>query len=124
MHFSTIPILGSLEPGRTKSHKVTLPGVALADEARLVTTITGAKPGPVPFVGTGVHGCEYPAVEMVIHLDTKLIAAEIAGTFVLMPVLNVAVFWQRSSFVRPMDEEASTDSNFARSPPIGARHTG
>ena len=104
LHPSTIPALGHLEPGRTKWHRVTLPGVALADEARPVTTITGAKPGPVRFVGAGVHGGEYPAVETVIRLGTELNAAEIAGTVVLMPVLTLPAFRQRSSFVCPVDK--------------------
>ncbi|PZR72163.1 MAG: succinylglutamate desuccinylase [Chthoniobacterales bacterium] len=102
-HPPTIPILGPLQPGTTQRHLVTLPGAALADEARPVTTITGAKPGPVLFVGAGVHGGEYPAVETVIRLGTSLDAAEVAGTVVLMPVLNLPAFWQRSMFVCPVD---------------------
>ena len=68
-----------------------------------MTTITGAKPGPVLFVDAGGHGGEYPAVETVIRLDTALNAAEIAGTVVLMPVLNLPAFWQRNSFVCPVN---------------------
>ncbi len=99
----TIPILGPLEPGKTERHLVMLPGAALLDEARPVTTITGAKPGPVIVVSAGVHGGEYPAVETVIRLGTRLDAAAIAGTVVLMPVLNLPAFWKRSMFVCPVD---------------------
>ncbi len=102
-HPPTIPILGPLTAGTTQRHRVTLPGAVLADEARLVTTITGAKPGPVLFVGAGVHGGEYPAVETVIRLSTRLDAAAISGTVVLMPVLNLPAFWKRSMFVCPVD---------------------
>ncbi|HEY8292685.1 MAG TPA: succinylglutamate desuccinylase/aspartoacylase family protein, partial [Thermomicrobiales bacterium] len=98
-HPPIIPILGPLAPGTTQRHSVTLPGAALADEARPVTTITGAKPGPVLFIGAGVHGGEYPAVETVIRLGTRLNAAEISGTIILMPVLNLPAFWKRSMFV-------------------------
>src|SRR6478609_195032 len=103
-HPPTIPILGSLKPGTTQRHRVTLPGAALADEPRPVTTITGAKPGPVLFIGAGVHGGEYPAVETVIRLSTRLNAAELSGTVVLMPVLNLPAFWKRSMFVCPIDD--------------------
>ncbi|MDQ6602499.1 MAG: succinylglutamate desuccinylase/aspartoacylase family protein [Chloroflexota bacterium] len=102
-HPPTIPILGPLTAGTTQRHMVTLPGAALTDEPRPVTTITGAKPGPVLFVGAGVHGGEYPAVETVIRLSARLDAAEISGTVVLMPVLNLPAFWKRSMFVCPVD---------------------
>ncbi|HEY8291868.1 MAG TPA: succinylglutamate desuccinylase/aspartoacylase family protein, partial [Thermomicrobiales bacterium] len=102
-HPPTIPILGPLHVGTTQRHMVTLPGAALADEARPVTTITGAKPGPTLLVGAGVHGGEYPAVETVIRLGTRLKAAEISGTVILMPVLNLPAFWKRSMFVCPVD---------------------
>lgn len=82
---------------------VTLPGAALADGSRPVTTITGTRPGPVLFIGAGVHGGEYPAVETVIRLGMRLNAAAISGTVVLMPVLNLPAFWKRSMFVCPVD---------------------
>lgn len=72
-----------------------LPGVALADEARPVTAITGAKPGPVLFVGTEVPGGDYPTLETVSHLDTELNSAEIAGTDALLSALNPPAFYQR-----------------------------
>ena len=98
-----IPILGPLEAGTTQRHLVTLPGAALRDAPRPVTTVTGATPGPTLFINAGVHGGEYPAVETVIRLGTRLDAAQISGTVVLMPVLNLPAFWQRSMFVCPVD---------------------
>jgi uncharacterized protein len=102
-HPPIIPILGPLDAGTTQRHLVTLPGEALRDEQRAVITVTGASPGPVLFINAGVHGGEYPAVETVIRLGTSLDAAAIAGTVVLMPVLNLPAFWQRSMFVCPVD---------------------
>ncbi len=102
-HPPVIPILGPLEPGTTQRHLVTLPGALLADEPRPVTTITGAKPGPVLFINAGVHGGEYPAVETVIRLGRQLDPAALAGTVILMPVLNLPAFWKRSMFVCPID---------------------
>lgn len=97
------PILGPLAAGTTQRHMVTLPGEALRDEPRPVTTVTGARPGPTVFINAGVHGGEYPAVETVIRLGAHLNAAEIAGAVVLMPVLNLPAFWKRSMFVCPVD---------------------
>lgn len=102
-HPPVIPILGPLTAGTTQRHTVTLPGAALAEDRWPITTVTGAKAGPTIFINAGVHGGEYPAVETVIRLSTSLEAAELAGTVVLMPVLNLPAFWQRSMFVCPVD---------------------
>ena len=102
-HPPEIPILGPLSAGTKQRHLVTLPGSALTDEQRAVTTVTGQKPGATLFVNAGVHGGEYPAVEAVIRLARELDPAQIAGTVVLMPVLNLPAFWNRSMFVCPVD---------------------
>lgn len=103
MHPPKIPILGALAAGTTQRHEVVLPGAALRDEPRSVVTITGAEPGPTLFVGAGVHGGEYPAIEAVIRLSTMLDPAAIAGTVILMPVLNLPAFRARTPFVCPVD---------------------
>jgi predicted deacylase len=99
-----IPILDALTAGKTERHLVQLPGAALAkDEPRPVITVTGAKPGPVLFVNGGVHGGEYPAIEAVIRLGKTLDPQKIAGTVILMPVLNLPAFRARTPFVCPID---------------------
>jgi predicted deacylase len=99
-----IPILGKLTPGKTQRHLIKLPGAALAkDEPRPVISITGAKPGPVLFVNAGVHGGEYPAIEAVIRLSNTLDPKKIAGTVILMPVMNLPAFRARTPFVCPID---------------------
>ncbi len=103
MHPPQLPLLGELTAGRTQRHLVTLPGSALNDEPRAVVTVTGAQPGPVLFVGAGVHGGEYPAIETVIRLSKMLDGAAISGTVILMPVLNMPAFRTRTPFVCPID---------------------
>lgn len=98
-----IPALGPLTPGAKQRHYITLPGAALGDEARPVVTVTGANPGPTLLVGAGVHGGEYPAIEAVIRLSRELDPAALAGTIILMPVLNLPAFWNRTMFVCPVD---------------------
>jgi uncharacterized protein len=104
VHPPEIPILGELIPGKTRRHLIKLPGAALAnDEPRPVVSVAGAKPGPVLFVNAGVHGGEYPAIEAVIRLSKTLDPHKIAGTVILMPVLNLPAFWARTPFVCPVD---------------------
>ncbi len=99
-----IPILGKLTPGETQRHLIKLLGAALAkDEPRPVISITGAKPGPVLFANAGVHGGEYPAIEAVIRLSNTLDPKKIAGTVILMPVMNLPAFRARTPFVCPID---------------------
>ncbi|MEO7723734.1 MAG: M14 family metallopeptidase [Chthoniobacterales bacterium] len=98
-----LPILGPLIPGTKQRHRVLLPGAALSEEPRPVVTVTGANPGPTLLVGAGVHGGEYPAIEAVIRLIRALDPATLSGTLILMPVLNLPAFWNRSMFVCPVD---------------------
>jgi uncharacterized protein len=99
-----IPILGTLTPGKTQRHFIELPGAALAkDEPRPVISITGAKPGPLLFVNAGVHGGEYPAIEAVIRLSNTVDPKKIAGTLILMPVMNLPAFRARTPFLCPID---------------------
>src|SRR5438477_12507176 len=104
MHPPKFPLLEGLRPGTTQRHLVKLPGSALVnDESRAVITITGADPGPTLFVNGGVHGGEYPAIEAVIRLGKTLDPQTIAGTVILMPVLNLPAFRNRTPFVCPVD---------------------
>jgi predicted deacylase len=104
MKEAKIPILGELTLGKTERHLMKLPGLALADdEPRPVITVTGRKQGPVLFVNGGVHGGEYPAIETVIRLGKALDPEKIAGTVILMPVLNLPAFRNRTMFVCPVD---------------------
>src|SRR5215831_2779277 len=98
------PILSELKAGTTQRHLIKLPGAALAkDEPRPVISITGATSGPLLFVNAGVHGGEYPAVEAVIRLSNTLDPKKIAGTLILMPVMNLPAFRARTPFVCPID---------------------
>lgn len=103
MHRPDVPILGALTAGKTQRHLVRLPGALLRDEPRPVTTVAGVKPGPVLFINAGVHGGEYPAIETVIRLSRALDPLTIAGTVILMPVLNLPAFRNRTMFVCPVD---------------------
>lgn len=97
------PLLGPLAPGTVQHHEVALPGSELTGVTWPVTTVTGSRSGPIIFINAGIHGGEYPAIETVIRLGKSLNPKDLAGTVVLMPVVNLPAFWQRSMFVCPVD---------------------
>jgi hypothetical protein len=104
MHPPKISLLDKLMPGRTQRHLIKLQGAAMAnDEPRTVITVTGNKAGPTLFVNGGLHGAEYPAIEAVIRLGKTLDPQKICGTVILMPVLNLPAFRNRTPFVCPVD---------------------
>jgi predicted deacylase len=96
-------ILGPRRRGTREQRTLTLPGEALAGGEWHVTAITGAEPGPALFVNAGVHGAEYPSVQAAIELSREIDPAALRGTLVILPVLNVPGFWERSMFVCPID---------------------
>ncbi|CAN5132977.1 succinylglutamate desuccinylase/aspartoacylase family protein [soil metagenome] len=54
-----------------------------------VTVLNGEQPGPRMFVTAAVHGDELNGIGVVRELLTTLEPSEIAGTLVLVPVVNV-----------------------------------
>jgi predicted deacylase len=100
---SAFPILGRRERVRTQHHQAALPYPALAGDEWTATSVTGSEPGPAVFVNAGVHGAEYPAIQTVIELGRLLDPARLRGTVVLMPVVNLPGFRERSMFVCPVD---------------------
>lgn len=97
------PILGTLEPGAKQRHEVALPGGLLRDSRWPVVSIVGEQPGPAVFINAGVHGGEYPAIETVVRLASSIDAREVSGTIVLMPIVNLPAFRERTPFVCPVD---------------------
>ncbi len=67
--------------------------------------IQGAKPGPTAAFVAGVHGAEYVGIETLFRLSRDLKPAELAGTVVLVPIVNMPAFQTRRAFVCPIDEK-------------------
>jgi predicted deacylase len=84
-------------------HEFGLPGVALKDDRWTAVSVTGAQPGPAVLINAGIHGAEYPAVQTVIELSQELDPAQVRGTVVFVPLINLHAFWERSMFVCPVD---------------------
>jgi uncharacterized protein len=68
-----------------------------------VIVIRGAKPGPVLALVSGAHGTEYASIIAIEKLLPRLDPAQISGTVILVPLVNVQSFLQKVPHVNPVD---------------------
>jgi uncharacterized protein len=68
-----------------------------------VALVNGAKPGPVLAIVSGAHGTEYASIVAVSKLVGRLEPAEVSGTVILIPLVNVSSFEQKVPHVNPVD---------------------
>jgi predicted deacylase len=68
-----------------------------------VVVAHGAKPGPVLAIVAGAHGTEYASIIAVERLIATVDAADLAGTLVLVPLVNVPSFEQMVPHLNPID---------------------
>jgi predicted deacylase len=95
-----LPPAGTKQRGQLRfSHPM------LADWTWPVTVIRGAHDGPRLALTSGVHPTEYPAIEANIRLMRRLDPADVHGTIVSLPLIDVPAFYPRSPFVCPIDSK-------------------
>jgi len=68
-----------------------------------VVVFHGAKPGPVLALVSGAHGTEYASIIALERLIGLLNPAELAGTVIVVPLVNVPSFEQKVPHVNPVD---------------------
>lgn len=76
---------------RGTAETVELPAIELADGTWVkfaVVVIRGGEPGPVFYLGAGVHGDEVGGIAILADVIPRLSAAKVRGTIVLVPVQN------------------------------------
>lgn len=90
-------------PGRTA---VGVLPVAAGVDAALeipVAVVHGARPGPVLALVAGAHGTEYASVVALVRLIGRLDAAQVSGTVVIVPLINIPSFEQMVPHLNPID---------------------
>ncbi len=60
-----------------------------------VVVVNGAKAGPVLALVTGAHGTEYVSIIAVEKLIGELDPAQVSGSVILLPLVNVLSFEQK-----------------------------
>ena len=71
-----------------------------------VAVVHGAKPGPVFAVVSGAHGTEYASIIAVEQLIDAVKPAELSGTVILVPIVNVPSFERLVPHVNPTDDKS------------------
>jgi hypothetical protein len=71
-----------------------------------VALLHGARPGPVLAVVSGAHGTEYASILAVEQLIDAVKPSEMAGTLILVPIVNIASFERIVPHVNPVDNKS------------------
>jgi predicted deacylase len=71
-----------------------------------VIVVNGAKPGPVLALVSGAHGTEYASIIALEKLIAAIDPAELSGTVVLLPLVNISSFLQKVPHVNPIDKKS------------------
>src|SRR6266550_6751448 len=68
-----------------------------------VAVFHGAKPGPVLALVSGAHGTEYASIIALEKLIALLNPAEISGTVIIVPLVDIPSFERKVPHVNPVD---------------------
>jgi predicted deacylase len=93
-------------PGQRADGYIKVPAGVDAGTNIPVVVVNGAKPGPVLALVTGAHGTEYVSIIAVEKLIGELDPAQISGTVILLPLVNIASFEQKVPHVNPVDKKS------------------
>src|SRR5438132_2907098 len=71
-----------------------------------VAVFHGAKPGPVLALVSGAHGTEYASIIALEKLIGMLDPADISGTVIIVPLINIPSFEQKVPHINPVDRKS------------------
>jgi hypothetical protein len=92
--------------GATAYGEIVVPAGVDSGTRIAVAVVNGARPGPVLAVVSGAHGTEYASILAVSRLVGMIDPATLAGTVILVPLVNVASFEQKVPHVNPIDRKS------------------
>ena len=71
-----------------------------------VVVVNGAKAGKVLALVSGAHGTEYVSIIAIEKLIAQLDPAQLTGTVILVPLVNIASFEQKVPHMNPVDNKS------------------
>ena len=95
----------SAAPGQKSTGYLEVPAGVDAATNIPVIVINGEKRGSVLALVSGAHGTEYTSIIAIEKLINLLDPSQIAGTVILVPLVNIQSFEQKVPHVNPVDNK-------------------
>ena len=89
--------------GQKATGAIEVPAGSDAATSIPVAVFHGAKPGPVLALVSGAHGTEYASIIALERLIGLLKPSELAGTVIVVPLVNIPSFEQKVPHLNPVD---------------------
>lgn len=96
----------SAAPGQKATGYLEVPAAVDAATNIPVVVVNGAKPGKILALVSGAHGTEYVSIIAIEKLIAQLDPAQLTGTVILVPLVNIASFEQKVPHVNPIDNKS------------------
>jgi predicted deacylase len=93
-------------PGQKASGTIEVPAGVDAALSIPVVVAQGSKPGPVLALVSGAHGTEYASILALEKVIERLDPSQLAGTVIIVPLVNVRSFEQKVAHVNPVDNKS------------------
>jgi uncharacterized protein len=90
-------------PGEKATGAIQVPAGVDPAASIPVIVVNGSKPGPVLALIAGSHGTEYASIIALEKLAQSAEASELAGTLIIVPLVNLASFAQKTPHLNPVD---------------------
>src|SRR5947207_10614013 len=90
-------------PGQKATGYIEVPAGSDAATGIPVVVFRGAKPGPVLALVSGLHGTEYASVIALEKVIPRIDPAQLSGTVIILPLVNIQSFLQKVPHVNPVD---------------------
>jgi predicted deacylase len=96
----------SAGPGQKATGYLQVPAAVDAATNIPVVVVNGAKPGKILALVSGAHGTEYVSIIAIEKLIAQIDPAQVTGTVILVPLVNIAAFEQKVPHVNPIDNKS------------------
>ncbi len=90
-------------PGRKATGYIAVAAGVDAAASIPVIVVNGARPGPVLALVAGSHGTEYASILALQKLAEAAEPAQLSGTLIVVPLINLPSFAQKVPHVNPVD---------------------
>jgi predicted deacylase len=98
------------QPGTTATGVIGIPAGSDSALDIPVAVIHGARPGPVVAFVAGSHGTEYSSIIAMQRLIPRLDASKMAGTVIIVPIINIASWTSMTPHINPVDRKGMNAS--------------